>query len=213
MVCSISSRRGCAAYHRAEWPRRTRCKEGNLAYFYDHYGYRLYDFVVQLDADHVPDATYLDEMLRPFVDPAVGYVSAPSICDQNTAASWSARSRLYAEGMLHGGLQVGYNGGLAPLCFGSHYAVRTKALREIGGLGPELAEDHSTTLLMNAHGWGGVHAVNAIAHGDGPETFADLATQEFQWSRSLTTILLRYSPRYLGALSWRLKFQFLCQSW
>src|SRR6516164_3131299 len=38
--------------------------------------------------------------------------------------------------MLHGGLQVGYNGSLAPLCFGSHYALRTKALRAIGGLGP-----------------------------------------------------------------------------
>jgi len=211
---SISTRRGCAEYHREEWPRRRRCKEGNLAYFYDHYGYRLYDFVVQLDADHVPDSTYLEEMLRPFVDPAVGYVSAPSICDRNAALSWSARSRLYAEGMLHGGLQVGYNGGLAPLCFGSHYAVRTKALQEIGGLGPELAEDHSTTLLMNAHGWRGVHAVNAIAHGDGPETFADLVTQEFQWSRSLTTILLRYSPRYFGMLPWRLKLQFLfCQIW
>jgi cellulose synthase (UDP-forming) len=116
--------------------------------------------------------------------------------------------------MLHGGLQVGYNDGLAPLCFGSHYAVRTKALQEIGGLGPELAEDHSTTLLMNAHGWRGVHAVNAIAHGDGPETFADLVTQEFQWSRSLTTILLRYLPRYFGMLPWRLKLQFLfCQIW
>ena len=36
----ISSRKGVADYHRAEWPRRTRCKEGNLAYFYDHWGYR-----------------------------------------------------------------------------------------------------------------------------------------------------------------------------
>jgi len=206
---SISTRRGCPGYHRTDWPRRRRCKEGNLAYFYDHYGYKLYDFVVQLDADHVPDPTYLEEMLRPFADPTIGYVSAPSICDRNAASSWSARSRLYAEGMLHGGLQVGYNGGFAPLCFGSHYAVRTQALKEIGGLGPELAEDHSTTLLMNAHGWRGVHAVNAIAHGDGPETFADLATQEFQWSRSLTTILLRYSPRCLSRLPWRLKFQFL----
>jgi cellulose synthase (UDP-forming) len=211
---SISTRRDCAAYHRPEWPRRRRCKEGNLAYFYDHYGYSQYDFVVQLDADHVPAPTYLEEMLRPFVDTKVGYVSAPSICSRNAAESWSARSRLYAEGMLHGGLQVGYTGGLAPLCFGSHYAVRTKALQEIGGLGPELAEDHTTTLLMNASGWRGVHAVNAIAHGDGPETFADLATQEFQWSRSLTTILLRYSPRYLGMLPGRLKVQFLfSQSW
>src|SRR5262245_44694766 len=50
----ISTRKGIPDYHRTTWPRRTRCKEGNLAYFYDHYGYNLYDFVVQMDADHVP---------------------------------------------------------------------------------------------------------------------------------------------------------------
>lgn len=30
----ISTRQGITEYHRPEWPRRTRCKEGNLAYFY-----------------------------------------------------------------------------------------------------------------------------------------------------------------------------------
>jgi cellulose synthase (UDP-forming) len=79
----VSTRKGRPDYHRQEWPRRTRCKEGNLAFFYDEYGYDNYDFVVQLDADHVPTPTYLDEMLKAFVDPAVGYVSAPSICDKN----------------------------------------------------------------------------------------------------------------------------------
>ncbi len=205
----VSTRKGRADYHRATWPRRTRCKEGNLAFFYDHYGYELYDFCVQLDADHVPEPSYLREMLRPFADPAVGYVSAPSICDSNAAESWSARGRLYAEASMHGSLQAGYNGGLAPLCIGSHYAVRTAALKEIGGLGPELAEDHSTTLLMNAHGWRGVHALDAIAHGDGPRTFADLVTQEFQWSRSLVTLLLQYSPVYVPRLPLRLKLQFV----
>src|ERR1700687_4305813 len=175
----ISTRKGRMDYHRSSWPRRTRCKEGNLAFFYDHYGYANYDFVVQLDADHVPTDGYLEEMLRGFADPKVGYVSAPSICDKNAEESWSARGRLYVEGLLHGPLQAGYTGGLAPLCIGSHYAVRTMALKEIGGLGPELAEDHSTSLIMNAHGWRGVHALNAIAHGAGPQTFADLATQEF----------------------------------
>jgi cellulose synthase/poly-beta-1,6-N-acetylglucosamine synthase-like glycosyltransferase len=210
----ISTRRDCADYHRAEWPRRTRCKEGNLAYFYDHFGYAMYDIVVQMDADHVPDENYLTEILRPFLDPSVGYVSAPSICDRNAAESWAARSRLYVEGSFHGALQVGYTGGFAPLCIGSHYAVRTTALREIGGLGPELAEDHSTSLMMNAHGWRGVHAVNAIAHGDGPVTFADLVTQEFQWSRSLMTILLKHTPQHVDRLLPRVRFQFLfCQLW
>ena len=205
----VSTRKGIADYHRKTWPRRTRCKEGNLAYFYDHYGYERYDFVAQFDADHVPEPAYLSEIIRPFADPAVGYVSAPSICDANAGESWAARGRLYAEASLHGALQLGYNNSWAPLCIGSHYAVRTKALREVGGLGPELAEDHSTTLLMNAGGWRGVHAVNAIAHGDGPSTFADLIVQEFQWSRSLMTILLQYSRHYVPKLPLRLKFQFL----
>lgn len=210
----ISTRKGREDYHRTSWPRRTRCKEGNLAFFYDHYGYENYDFVSQLDADHVPDPTYLEEIMAPFADPEVGYVSAPSICDSNADKSWAARGRLYAEGTLHGALQAGYTNGWAPLCIGSHYAVRTSALKQVGGLGPELAEDHSTTLLMNAGGWRGVHAMDAIAHGDGPNTFADLATQEFQWSRSLVTILLQYMPRYVGSLPPRLKFQFLfAQLW
>ena len=87
----VSCRKGVAAYHRPSWPRRTRCKEGNLAFFYDHFGYDQYDVVVQLDADHVPEPEYLEHMVRPFADPAIGYVSAPSICDQNASGSWSAR--------------------------------------------------------------------------------------------------------------------------
>ncbi|MCO5072334.1 MAG: cellulose synthase catalytic subunit [Rhizobiaceae bacterium] len=210
----ISTRKGVADYHRATWPRRTRCKEGNLAYYYDHYGYERYDFVSQLDADHVPAPSYLRHVIAPFADPSVGYVSAPSICDNNSTTSWAARSRLYVEGMIHGAIQCGYNTGWAPLCIGSHYAVRTSALKQIGGLGPELAEDHSTTMMMNGHGWRGVHAFDAIAHGDGPDTFADFATQEFQWARSLIMILLSYSRDYIPMMPARLRFQFLfCQFW
>jgi len=205
----VSSRKGIQAYHQSTWPRRTRCKEGNLAYFYDTYGYDKYDVVAQLDADHRPDPGYLAEMVRPFADPKVGYVSAPSICDANSSLSWTSRARLYAESTMHGALQAGYNSGWAPLCIGSHYAVRTTALKKIGGIGPELAEDHSTTFLMQAHGFTGVHAFDAIAHGDGPLSFSDCMTQEFQWSRSLTVLLLTLTPKYLKVLPMRLKFQFL----
>jgi cellulose synthase (UDP-forming) len=205
----ISSRKGVPDYHRPVWPRRSRCKEGNLSYFYDHYGYENYDFVVQMDADHRPGRNYLEEMIRPFADPRVGYVSAPSICDANAQQSWAVRGRLFAEAPTHGPLQAGYSAGFAPLCIGSHYAVRTRALRGIGGLGPELAEDHSTTFLMNATGWNGIHALDASARGDGPSTFTDLVTQEFQWSKSLTKILLTLTPRHFSSLSAKLKLQFL----
>ncbi len=208
----ISTRKGVQAYHQKTWPRRTRCKEGNLAFFYDRWGYDLYDVVSQLDCDHVPSPGYLTEMLRPFVDDDVGYVSAPSICASNGPQNWAARTRLHTEGGFHGILQAGYSNGFAPMCIGSHYAVRTGALRSVGGLGPELAEDHSTAMLLNSGGWRGVHAVDAIAIGDGPATVADMVTQEFQWSRSLVTLLLQYTPRYLRQLTPRLRAQFLfCQ--
>lgn len=208
----ISSRANQPDYHRKEWPRRTRCKEGNLAYFYDHFGYDQYDFVSQLDADHVPQPTYLYEVMRGFADPEVGYVSAPSICASNAKQSWAARTRLDTEAGFHGIFQCGYAGGLTPMCIGSHYAVRTKALKEVGGLGPELAEDHSTTMILSAGGWKGVHAFDAIAEGEGPATVSDLCTQEFQWSRSLVSLLLFHTPRYFRDLPIRLRWQFmLCQ--
>ncbi len=205
----VSSREADSNYQRENWPRRTRCKEGNLAYFYDRWGYRSYDVVAQLDCDHVPAPGYLEEMVRPFSDPAIGYVAAPSVCDANAGRSWAARGRLHKEASFHGPFQLGHSGGFAPLCIGSHYAVRTEALRQIGGVGPDLAEDFSTTFLLNSAGWHGAFAIDAEAHGDGPNTFAAMTVQEFQWSRSLATILLRLAPRNLRRLPWVLRFRFL----
>lgn len=207
---TVSSRDGIEDYHRESWPRRTKCKEGNLAFFYDTWGYDNYDVVVQLDCDHRPSPTYLTEMVRPFADPAVGYVAAPSICDANAENSWSARGRLHAEATFHGAFQLGHSAGWSPLCIGSHYAVRTAALRDIGGIGPELAEDFATTYLLNAAGWQGVFAIDAEAHGDGPNTFAAMLVQEFQWSKSLTILLFKLVPPNLRRLDWphRLRFTY-----
>ncbi|MFJ5833601.1 glycosyltransferase family 2 protein [Streptomyces sp. NPDC093089] len=204
----LSCRRGRADYHRAEWPRRTRCKEGNLAFFYDHWGYERYDVVAQLDCDHVPGPRYLAEVVRPFADPSIGYVAAPSVCDSNAGQSWAARGRLQREAMFHGPVQLGHSAGLAPVCIGSHYAVRTRALRDIGGLGPELAEDFSTTFLLTSAGWQGAFAIDAEAHGEGPITFGAMITQEFQWSRSLAVMLLGMLPRHLGRMPMKLRIRF-----
>ena len=54
-----------------------------------------------------------------------------------------------------------------------------------------------------------MHALDAIVYGNGPDNFSDAMTQEFQWSRSLTNILLMWTPKYIGLLPLRLKLQFL----
>lgn len=206
---NVSTRNGVGEYHREEWPRRTKCKEGNLAFFYDAVGYRDYDVVAQLDCDHVPDRGYLREMLKPFADPAVGFVAAPSVCGANGAESWSARGRLHMEAIFHGAYQMSHNGGAVPIAIGSHYAVRTAALREVGGIGPELAEDYSTSYMLRIGGYDGVFAIDARAEGLGPGTWAAMVTQEFQWTRSLAILSLGLVPRTLGRLPGRLRVRFM----
>ncbi|MFI8996620.1 glycosyltransferase family 2 protein [Streptomyces sp. NPDC053542] len=204
----VSTRRGIPGYNRTTWPRRTKCKEGNLAYFYDHWGYRDYDVVVQFDCDHEPHPGYLAEVVRPFADPAIGYVAAPSICDVNAADSWAARGRLHREAPFHGPFQLGHVDRLAPVCIGSHYGVRTQALREIGGLGPDLAEDFTTSFLLNSAGWQGAFAIDAEAHGLGPMTFSDMITQEYQWSRSLVAMMFGMLPRHMPRMPLHMRLRF-----
>ncbi|NMM92710.1 N-acetylglucosaminyltransferase, partial [Rhodococcus sp. SRB_17] len=109
----------------------------------------------------------------------------------------------------HGPVQLGHNRGLAPISIGSHYAVRTAAVRSIGGIGPELAEDFSTSYLLNTAGWSGAFAIDAEAHGEGPATFGAMLTQEFQWSRSLAVVFLNLVSRTLSRLPWALRMRFL----
>lgn len=178
----ISCRKGNPNYFNSTHPRKKKCKEGNLMYFYDHYGYTDYDFTIQFDADHAPEINFAREVMKEFNDPKVGYVSTPSICDINLDQSWTVKARLFWEATLHGPIQSGANDGLAPMCFGSHYSLRVKALEEIGGIGPEIAEDYTTTAMLNAYGWKGGFAGQAIAHGMGAVGIKDSMHQEYQWA-------------------------------
>ena len=205
----ISTRKGDSRYFNDTHPRKKRCKEGNLMYFYDHYGYPNYDYVIQFDADHRPNKDFALEVMKEFSDHSVGYVASPSICDSNIDQSWTVKARLFWESTLHGPIQSGANGVFTPMCFGSHYSLRIKALKEIGGIGPEIAEDFTTTAMMNAHGWKGGFARNAIAHGMGAVGVKDSMHQEYQWALVGTRAAMLVIPEIFHNFKTTIKFQSL----
>jgi cellulose synthase (UDP-forming) len=205
----ISSRKGNPDYHRDIHPRKAKTKEGNLAYFYDHWGYTDYDFVVQFDADHAPEPDFLTHVMAEFKDPKVGYVSSPSITDGNLESSWTVRARCYWESTNHGPIQSGAHSGFAPVMFGSHYSHRITALRDIGGIAPEIAEDLTTTLTYNARGWKGAHALNAIAHGYGAVGVEDSMIQEYQWALVGMRAWFFVSRKLFWDLGYKVKMQFI----
>lgn len=206
---SVSCRKGVPGYHNPEWPRRRRCKEGNLAYFYDTHGYKRYDFVCQFDADHAPLPNYLATLLPWFDNPQVGYVACPSICDKNVDESWVVRGRLNFEAYGQGAMGSSRSMWAMPTCTGSHYAVRTAALREAGGIGPELDEDFSTSMAITSVGWKGAFSIDTIALGDGPVTFEDAMRQEFQWAQSAMLLLFKYARPVFARPSWTISERFM----
>ena len=187
-VC-ISSRKDVEGYNNVDWPHRRRCKEGNLMYFYDKWGYDRYDVVFQFDSDHAPTPSYLKNSLPAFMDPAVNYVAMPNI---NKTGSWVSNVRQTQEAWYYGPSQMSYSHNYMPMMTGSHYAVRTSALKEIGGIGPELDEDMTTTVMMNSRGKKGVYAGNAIAYGEGPLCLEDAQKQELQWAKSAVICFFRW---------------------
>jgi len=185
----ISSRKDVEEYNNVDWPRRRKCKEGNLMYFYDKWGYDRYDVVFQFDSDHAPTPSYLKNSLPAFMDPAVNYVAMPNI---NKTGSWISNARQTQEAWYYGPSQMSYSHNYMPMMTGSHYAVRTSALKEIGGIGPELDEDMNTTIMMNSRGKKGVYAGNAIAYGEGPLCLEDAQKQELQWAKSAVISFFRW---------------------
>jgi cellulose synthase (UDP-forming) len=185
----ISCRKDVDGYNNVDWPRRRKCKEGNLMYFYDKWGYDQYDVVFQFDSDHAPTKSYLQNSLPAFMDPKVSYVAMPNI---NNPGSWISNARQTQEAWYYGPSQMSYSYDHMPMMTGSHYAVRTADLKEIGGIGPELDEDMNTTLMFAARGKTGVYAGNAIALGEGPQSFEDAQKQEFQWAKSAIISFIRW---------------------
>ncbi len=210
------SRKGIDRYQAPVWPFKARTKAGNYNAWLDWLRSQevAYDLLLQMDTDHVPQPGYLMAMLRPFADPAVAYVAAPSITSGNRDDSWAVAARYEVEATLHGALQMGYNSGFAPLIIGSHAAFRVASLERIGGFQHTLAEDHHNTLRLNAAGMGGVFSPDAIAIGDGATCFADAMVQEYQWARALTQVLLTFFPKDGRTLRPRLWTQFVfAETW
>jgi cellulose synthase (UDP-forming) len=189
----ISCRYGVPEYHQLEWPKRTKCKEGNLRYYYD-INENNYDVVFQFDSDHIPSKNYLMSCMPAFADSTVSYIAMPSINDRNT--SWIGKARLYLESYSYGPYQASFsytgNRFYMPNMTGSHYGVRVKDLKKIGGLGPELDEDLSTTMMFASNNFKGVYSLDTIASGEDPSCFEDAMKQEFQWSRSAAILFCRW---------------------
>ncbi|RNM15726.1 glycosyltransferase family 2 protein [Nocardioides pocheonensis] len=168
------------------------------------------DVVAVLDCDHVPLPSFLTATLGWFDDPEIALVQGPQSFYNGGAFDDDGVNG--EQGLFFNVLMAARNHpGAGPFWCGSTALVRTRALREIGGVSTDtIVEDMHTTLALLRAGWRSVYHHQTLAVGLAPATADQYLLQRRRWGLGAMQVLLQ--ERLWGAkrwLSWRNYYEYL----
>ncbi|MCR4326496.1 MAG: glycosyltransferase, partial [Candidatus Roizmanbacteria bacterium] len=186
------SRNGISKYNDSKGKFRAKTKAGNLNAWRSNHEYK-YDYVAQIDMDHIPTREYLTRTLGYFVDPTVGFVGMPQI--YNNKENWIAKGAAEQSYYFYGPIMKGLQGLGIPLLMGTSHVYRVEAMLHIDGYTASITEDHLTGLTFHANGWKSIYVDEILAEGNGPLTWVDYFNQQLRWSYGLFEILFTHSPK------------------
>jgi cellulose synthase (UDP-forming) len=162
------------------------------------------EFVLQLDADHVPLPNILDKLLGFFEDPKVAYAQAPQDfynTDSFTHVVNDDDHRLWEENRIFFSLiQAGKDRMNASFFCGSCGVLRRTAFEEIGGFSTKtVIEDMETSLVLHGRGWKSAYYGEMLAYGLAPASAGQYHVQRLRWGQGSMQILRKLNPlRYPG---------------
>jgi len=179
-VKALAEELGCRYLARSV---RTHAKAGNLNHALKH---STGDFVVTLDADHVPQPELIDRLLGFFENPKVAIVQVNqdfyNLDSFQHATNWEDRAAWQQQELFFNVIQPGKDALGAAMYCGSPAMLRRKALDEIGGFATEtVTEDMHTGLRLQKRGWEVVFYNRTLARGLAPQTFEAYRTQWHRW--------------------------------
>ena len=166
------------------------------------------DVIAFFDVDHAPKQEFLESTLGHFADPDVGFVQV-MVTFRNEAESWVARAASESAYDYYNPTCMGADQMGAVSLIGSNAVVRRRALENIGGYHPGLAEDLATSLALHAEGWRSVYVREPLAPGLAPADLRCWFTQQFKWSRGVFELLLTAYPRLFFRMTWRQRLGYL----
>jgi len=166
-------------------------KAGNL-----NHGLRHSDaeFLLLLDADHVPSPHFLERTLGQLDDPRVAFVQTPQIYhNRDTFLFRLGRRGPWSEqGMFYDCIQPAKNRSNSAFFVGTSAVMRRAALNSIGGFATGTAtEDIHTSLQLHARGWSSVFVPEALAFGLEAENLKEFYRQRRRWAAGSLGLLLR----------------------
>ena len=194
-VRALTEELGCEYISR---PEHADAKAGNLNHAL---GLTTGEFIVILDADHVPSPEFIDELLGFFESPQVGIVQATqdfyNLDSFQHQTNWRAKYAWQQQELFFSIIQPGKDGYNAAFYCGSPAMLRRKALDDVGGFATEtITEDMHTSLRMQKKGWRVLYHNRTVARGLAPQTFPGFATQWQRWGHGAMQVLRHENPLF-----------------
>jgi cellulose synthase (UDP-forming) len=157
------------------------------------------EFILQLDADHVPLPTMLDRLLGYFNDPKVAFVQSPQDfynTDSFTHVVNDEGRRMWEENRIFFSLiQPGKDRFNAAFFCGSCGVLRRSAFEEIGGFSTRtVTEDMETSLVLHSRGWRSIYHGETLAYGLAPASAGQYHVQRLRWGQGSMQILRKLNP-------------------
>ncbi|MDB4881018.1 MAG: restriction endonuclease, partial [Gemmatimonadetes bacterium] len=182
---------------------RDGAKAGNLNHALQH---ATGEFILQLDADHVPLPQIIDRMIGFFADDRVAVAQSPQDfynTDAFTDVAGARGRQLWGDQQLFFNvLQPGKDRANAAMFVGSCAMLRRAALDAIGGFAPHTAVmGTETSLLLHAAGWQTVYLNENLAFGLAPSTAHAYQVQQLHRAQGAMHTMRRYQPLALPGLS------------
>jgi cellulose synthase/poly-beta-1,6-N-acetylglucosamine synthase-like glycosyltransferase len=172
------------------------------------------EFVVVLDADHVPDRAFLRRTLPYFQDEGVALVQTPQdFYNEGSFEHVPSRRRLgspYTEqSLFYRVIQPGKNRWRSAFWCGTNAAIRVSALREVGGVATDsITEDLMTTIRLHRAGWGTVYHDEVLARGLAAPTAEEYQLQRRRWCIGAIQTMRHERPLTGPDLSWQQRLSY-----
>jgi cellulose synthase/poly-beta-1,6-N-acetylglucosamine synthase-like glycosyltransferase/tetratricopeptide (TPR) repeat protein len=196
---------------------RTHAKAGNI-----NNAMRQTDgeFVIVLDADHLPYRHFITRLMGYFDDPRMGFVQVPHTTYNldNFMGRWKTASKAYWEDVriFFEAVQLGKNRfGVACFC-GSAAIFRRKAIEDVGGFATEtITEDMHTGMRINAAGWKSIAVSEEMVVGLAPDDAATFANQRLRWGEGNLSVMAYDNPLTMKGLTFAGRINYLASiaSW
>lgn len=188
-------------------PRR-HAKAGNINYALDRVDA---EFIVTLDADHVPRPELLERMLGYFADGRVAVVQAPQhFYNRGFQHPRDDDDPLRNEqSIFFDAISPGKDRHNAAFWCGCPSVIRREALVAVGGVATEtVVEDAHTTMQLHAAGWRTVFHPEVMALGIAPEEIGAFLVQRGRWAKGSLQMLRHDPPMFKRGLTWSQRLEY-----